>query len=140
VLDVLCILFIFAGLVLGGHMSLAIGAGFLVAYYLLMIEIALATHAVGVFRISFWKFGPTELRILLAVGTLRLIGSDFVTLAGAEYLLFDVGGVVAIAGLALTFIVSAVANTRTLYRAEPLPARDAASIPLPQEAGRVHAK
>jgi archaetidylinositol phosphate synthase len=140
VLDVLCILFIFAGLVLGGHMSLAIGAGFLVAYYLLMIEIALATHAVGVFRISFWKFGPTELRILLAIGTLRLIGSDSVTLAGAEYLLFDVGGLVAIAGLVVTFIVSAAANTLALYRAEPLPAREAAAISLPQEAGRVHAK
>src|SRR6478735_8184486 len=77
VLDVLCILFVFAGLVLGGHMSLAIGAGFLIAYYLLMIEIALATHAVGVFRISFWKFGPTELRILLAIGSLRLMSSGF---------------------------------------------------------------
>ena len=72
VLDVLCILFIFAGLVLGGHMSPMMGAGFLLAYYLLMIEIALATHAVGTFRISFWKFGPTELRILLAIGTLQL--------------------------------------------------------------------
>src|SRR4029453_641005 len=49
VLDVLCILFIFAGLVLGGHMSFVVGAGFLLAYYLLMIEIALATYAVGVF-------------------------------------------------------------------------------------------
>ena len=121
-------------------MSLAIGAGFLVAYYLLMIEIALATHAVGVFRISFWKFGPTELRILLAVGTLRLIGSGVVTIAGAEYLLFDVGGVVAIVGLALTFIVSAASNTRALYRAEPLPPRDAAPAYLPEGAGRVHAK
>jgi phosphatidylglycerophosphate synthase len=121
VLDVLCILFIFAGLVLGGHMSPAIGGGFLLAYYLLMIEIALATHAVGTFRISFWKFGPTELRILLAAGTLRLIQSPYVTLAGSKYLLFDIGGAVAIAGLLFTFIVSAVANTRMLYRAEPLP-------------------
>jgi len=32
VLDVLCILFIFAGLVLGGHMSLPVGGGFLLAY------------------------------------------------------------------------------------------------------------
>jgi hypothetical protein len=100
-------------------MSLAIGAGFLVAYYLLMIEIALATHAVGVFRISFWKFGPTELRILLAVGTLRLIGSDFVTLAGA--------------GLVVTFIASAAANTRALYRTEPLPARETAPISRPKK-------
>jgi phosphatidylglycerophosphate synthase len=125
VLDVVCILFIFAGLVLGGHMSLAIGAGFLIAYYLLMIEIALATHAVGVFRISFWKFGPTELRILLALGSFRLMHSDFVTLAGSTYRLFDIGGVLAIVGLIITFVVSAVANTRKLYAAEPLPGRTA---------------
>jgi archaetidylinositol phosphate synthase len=123
VLDVLCILFIFAGLVLGGHMTPLMGAAFLLAYYLLMIEIALATHAVGTFRISFWKFGPTELRILLAIGTLRLIQSGTVTIAGSTHLLFDVGGAVAVAGLAITFVVSAVANTRALYRAEPLPGR-----------------
>src|SRR6266545_1382978 len=121
VLDVLCILFIFAGLVLGGHMSAATGGGFLLAYYLLMIEIALATYAVGTFRISFWKFGPTELRILLAIGTLRLLQSDYVNIAGARYLLFDIGAAVAIVGLVLTFLVSAAANTRTLYKAEPLP-------------------
>ena len=125
VLDVLCILFIFAGLMLGGHMSLAVGAGFLIAYYLLMIEIALATHAVGVFRISFWKFGPTELRILLALGSLRLMHSDLVTLAGSTYRLFDIGGVVAIIGLVITFVVSAVANTQKLYAVEPLPGRAA---------------
>ena len=123
VLDVLCILFIFAGLVLGGHMSPMIGGGFLLAYYLLMIEIALATHAVGTFRISFWKFGPTELRILLAIGTLRLLQSGTVTIAGSTHLLFDVGGAAAIAGLVVTFVVSAVVNTLALYRAEPLPGR-----------------
>lgn len=124
VLDVLCILFILAGLVLGGHMSLPIGAGFLLAYYLLMIEIALATYTVGVFRISYWKFGPTELRIFLAIGSLKLLGSDFVTIAGHDYRLFDIGGAVAIIGIVATFIVSAITNTRRLYLAEPLPARD----------------
>jgi phosphatidylglycerophosphate synthase len=132
VLDVLCILFIFAGLVFGGHMSLPVGGGFLLAYYLLMIEIALATHAVGIFRISFWKFGPTELRILLAIGSLRLLQSDFVTVAGVDYLLFDVGGVVAIAGLVVTFVASAFANTRALYAAEPLPPRNARPRSLQQ--------
>ena len=139
VLDVLCILFIFAGLVLGNHMSVTIGGGFLLAYYLLMIEIALATHAVGTFRISFWKFGPTELRILLAIGSLRLVHSDVVTIAGSDYLLFDVGGVVAIAGLVVTFIVSAISNTRALYVAEPLPGRGA-DIPFHPRAHAVQAK
>jgi archaetidylinositol phosphate synthase len=121
VLDVLSILFIFAGLVLGGHMSAGLGGGFLLAYYLLMIEIALAAHAVGTFRISFWIFGPTELRILLAAGTLRLLWSNEVTIAGYRWLLFDFGGALAIAGLAVAFVTSAVANTVALYRAEPLP-------------------
>lgn len=121
VLDVLCILFVFAGLILGNHISVAIGGGFLLAYYLLMIEIALATHAVGVFRISFWKFGPTELRILLAMGSLRLIHSDLVRIAGADYRLFDVGGFVGIIALVITFLLAATRNAYTLYKAEPLP-------------------
>jgi phosphatidylglycerophosphate synthase len=121
VLDVIGILFVIAGLVLAGFMSLAIGAGFLIAYYLLMVEIALATHTIGTFRISYWKFGPTELRILLAAGTLQLLHSPEVTLFGSRYLLFDIGGASAIAGLLLTFVVSAITNTRLLYRAEPLP-------------------
>jgi archaetidylinositol phosphate synthase len=123
VLDVLSILFVFAGLVLGRHMSAPLGGGFLLAYYLLMIEIALAAHAVGTFRISFWKFGPTELRILLAAGSLRLLWSGQVTIAGARFLLFDVGGAIAIAALVAIFLTSAAANTVALYRAEPLPDR-----------------
>ena len=123
VLDAVGIAFLFGGLVFGGYMSPAIGAGFLLAYYLLTIEIALATHSVGVFRISYWKFGPTELRILVAVGTLQLLRSEFVSLFGYRMLLFDIGGAVAIVGLLGTFIASAIQNTRTLYRAEPLPGR-----------------
>jgi len=123
VLDAVGIAFLFGGLVFGGYMSPAIGAGFLLAYYLLTIEIALATHSVGVFRISYWKFGPTELRILVAIGTLRLLRSEFVSIFGQPMLLFDIGGAVAIVGLLVTFIASAVQNTRTLYRAEPLPGK-----------------
>ena len=78
VLDVIGILMLLAGFALGGFMSPMVAAGFLIAYYLLMVEIALATHAVGTFRISFWKFGPTELRILLAIGTLQLLRSPYV--------------------------------------------------------------
>jgi archaetidylinositol phosphate synthase len=122
VLDVVGILFLFSGLVAGGFMTPIVGAGFLIAYYLLNVEIALATHTVGTFRISYWKMGPTEMRILLAVGALQLLRSPDVVIFGNRHLLFDVGGVAAIAALVATFIASAVSNTRTLYRREPLPA------------------
>ncbi|MGH9374252.1 MAG: CDP-alcohol phosphatidyltransferase family protein [Vicinamibacterales bacterium] len=132
VLDAVGILFLIGGLVAGGFMSLAPGAAFVVAYYLLTIEIALATHALGTFRISYWKFGPTELRILLAIGTLQLLRSPWSTIADYRVLLFDLGGTAGAVALLLTFIVAAVGNTRKLYRMEPLPGRTTA------HAGRRH--
>jgi len=121
VLDVVGILWLFVGLVAGGFMTPLVGAGFLIAYYLLNVEIALATHTVETFRISYWKMGPTELRILLAAGTLQLLRSPDVAFFGGRYLLFDVGGLVAIAALLATFVESAISNTRLLYQREPLP-------------------
>ena len=73
------------------------------------------------FRVSAPKVGPTEPRILLAVGTLTLYYKPTVVLAGAEYLLFDVGGVVATLGMFGALMLAAGRNTVALYRAEPLP-------------------
>jgi phosphatidylglycerophosphate synthase len=123
VLDALGILFLMAGLMAGGYLSLPFGGGFLIAYYLLTIEIALATHALGTFRLSFWKIGPTELRIFLAAGTLLLLRSDSVVIAGHRWLLFDVGCAVSAIGVLATFVVASIANARELYRREPLPPR-----------------
>jgi phosphatidylglycerophosphate synthase len=121
VLDSIGILFVTGGLMLGDFVSTGVAAAFLISYYLLSNEIALATHTVGTFRISYWKFGPTELRILLAAGTIQLLRSPEVTMFGSRVLLMDVGGAVAVVGLVGTFVASAIVNTRALYRAEPLP-------------------
>jgi archaetidylinositol phosphate synthase len=121
VLDAVGFVALFGGLVLGGHMSSVLGLGFLATYFLLVVEVALATHARGTFRMSAWGMGPTELRIVLALGTLQLMRSDVVSMFGNQWLLFDVGGAVGIAGLLLTFVVSAVTNGVALYREERLP-------------------
>jgi archaetidylinositol phosphate synthase len=121
VLDAVGFALLFGGLALGGHMSVAVALAFVGSYYLLLVEIALATHARGVFEISFFKLGPTELRILLAIGTLQLMRSDAVLIFGHRWLLFDVGGAVGIAGFLLTFAVAALRNGVALYREERLP-------------------
>ena len=121
ILDTFGALFVLVGLAISGHMTPIVAAGFLVAYYVLSIEIYLATYCVGRFQMSFWGWGPTELRILLAVGALMLFVKPIVTIAGMHLRLFDVGGVVAIVGLFATAIISSVGNTRRLYAAEPLP-------------------
>ena len=123
VLDAVGFLAIFGGLILGGHMSPALGLAFIAAYYLVVIEIALATHSRGTFRLSAFGIGPTELRILLALGTVQLMRSDAVHILGHRWLLFDVGGAVGIAGFLLTFVRSAVVNGVALYNEERLERR-----------------
>jgi len=118
VIDAFGILFLVAGIALSGYMSVWIAAGFLIAYYLLSIEIALATVSLGKFRLSFGLFGPTELRILLSFGNIFLFFRPYIQLFGDRYKLFDVGGVIGIGVLLIIVLHSAVKNTVTLYREE----------------------
>src|SRR5882724_6124399 len=105
VLDACGSVFVFVGLALSGFMNERIALGLLVVYLLLSVEAYLATYTVGKFRLSFAAFGPTELRVLLIAGNIALLcGRVYATLAGAKYLLFDVGGAIGIAGMAVALI------------------------------------
>jgi phosphatidylglycerophosphate synthase len=109
------------GLAFSGFMHPRIAIGLLVAFLMLSIQSYLATQALGEFRISFWRFGPTELRILLAAGNLALFWRPVVHLFGARFRLFDVGGAVGLAGMGLIIVVFTLRNTLRLYREERLP-------------------
>jgi len=119
--DALGTAFLMVGLALSGYMSPYIALGLLIVYFLLSIEVYLATYTIGTFHLSFWKFGPTELRLLLCVGNLALFRWPVVGLFGARFLLFDVGGAIGIAGMSLMLVASAIRHTRVLYQAERLP-------------------
>ena len=106
------------GLALSGYMHPWIAIGLLVAFLMLSIQTYLATHALGEFRLSFWRFGPTELRILLAVGNLALLWKPMIRVFGGEYRLFDVGGAIGLAGMGLMLVVFTIENTVRLYREE----------------------
>lgn len=106
------------GLALSSYMHPSIAVGLLVAFLMLSIQSYLATHALGEFRISFWRFGPTELRILLAIGNLALLWKPIVSLFGGKYRLFDVGGAIGLVGMSLMLVFFTTQNTMRLYREE----------------------
>ena len=106
------------GLALSGYMHPWIAIGLLVAFLMLSIQSYLATHALGEFRLSFWRFGPTELRILLAVGNLALLWKPVVHFFGGRYRLFDVGGAIGLAGMGLMVVFFTIQNTIRLYGEE----------------------
>ena len=120
VLDIVGITLLVAGLACSGFMNPVIALAMLVAYLLVSGEVFLATAVRHVFRMSFAGFGPTELRIVLAVGTLALFRDPQVNTGVFGRLpLFDVGAIVATAGLAIALLVSITRNTGALARAEP---------------------
>lgn len=109
------------GLALSGYMHPWIAMGLLIAFLMLSIQSYLATHALGEFRLSFWRFGPTEIRILLAIGNLALLWKPMVHFLGGLYRLFDVGGAIGLAGMTLMVFAFTAQNTLRLYREERIP-------------------
>ncbi|HZU24289.1 MAG TPA: CDP-alcohol phosphatidyltransferase family protein [Bryobacteraceae bacterium] len=120
VLDACGSLFIFGGLALSGYMSERVAVGLLVAWFLLSIETYLATYTLGRFELSAAFFGPTELRLLLIAGNFALMFHPIALIFGRPFLLFDVGGVIGIAGMTAALVTAIVRHTAFLYRAETL--------------------
>jgi hypothetical protein len=80
----------------------------------------LATCAIGRFHLSHGLFGPTEIRILLIAGNGFIAVQPYVEIASRRFLLFDVAGVAAIAGMALMALAVSIRHTAMLHREETL--------------------
>jgi phosphatidylglycerophosphate synthase len=119
-IDTLGGLFLMGGLAISGIVDWRIALGMFIAFLMLSVEVYLATYTLGTFRLSFAKFGPTEIRILLALGNVVLWFNPEMRVLGSSYRVFDVGGVVASAGMVLMLVVSMICHTVKLYRAETL--------------------
>ena len=116
--DVFGALFLVAGLAASGHMAPAVATGLLVAYLVFSVNLYLATHTLGRFKMSYGRVGGTELRLILAAANVALMAWPSLWLFGRPVRLFDVVGVMATAGLAGTLLKSVAETTRELYRLE----------------------
>jgi phosphatidylglycerophosphate synthase len=119
--DVLGAVAMMAGMAWSGLLHWQVAMAMLVGFLVLASESYLATYTLGRFEMSQGMFGPTEIRILLAVGNVALLRSVYATVFGHRWLLFDVGGVIAAAGMLVMAIMVTVRHTVELYREEPLP-------------------
>jgi phosphatidylglycerophosphate synthase len=118
ILDAIGMFFLVGGMSLSGFITPAIAFAFLIAYLLLSIEVFLATYTIGKFHLSYWSFGPTELRILLSIGNTVLFWHPRAKIFGHEYLLFDIGFAIGTVALAIILVQAAVKHTVQLYKEE----------------------
>jgi phosphatidylglycerophosphate synthase len=112
-IDSIGALALMTGLGLSGYMHPFLAAGLLVGFLLLSIQSYLATYTLGEFQLSFWSFGPTELRLLLSIGNLALL--RWPTVLKEHYRLFDIGGVIALAGMTAMLMFSVGKNSYRLH-------------------------
>ena len=120
VLDLVGTALLLGGLAASPFMSPVLALALLVCYLLAAGEVFLATTVHGIFRMSFVGIGPTELRLIIAAGTLALFRDPHVALGPLGLVrLFDLGGVIAVVGLIGAFAMSAVRNTVALAKMEP---------------------
>ncbi len=121
VVDVVAISLLMGGMALSGHLSPTIAAFFLVGYLLLSSEVFLATHVLNKFQISFFKFSPTELRILLIIGNLFVYYMNpRIKWLGDIWQLYDIGFAIGAAGVLLIFAITSIRHTVQLYNEERL--------------------
>jgi len=118
IIDSFGAVFLMGGLGLSGYVDWRVATGMLIAFLLLSIESYLATYTLGVFRLSFAKFGPTEIRILLAVGNIVLWLHPDARVPWTSYRILDFGGLAAAIGMLIMAVVAAIWHTQALYRQE----------------------
>ena len=119
--DVLGAVALMCGLGASGLLHWPTAMAMLIAFLVLSSESYLATYTLQCFELSQGIFGPTEIRILLILGSLAALRSPYSTVLGHRVLLFDLGGTIATLGMAAMAIAVAVRHTAQLYRQEPLP-------------------
>jgi archaetidylinositol phosphate synthase len=116
ILDSIGSVALMVGMALSGYMSPALAISLLVLFLLLSIQSYLAAYTLGEFRMSFWSFGPTELRLLLVAGNLALF--RWQTILHGHYRLFDFGGAIGIAGMSAMLVFFTIKNIVRLYQEE----------------------
>jgi phosphatidylglycerophosphate synthase len=116
--DTIGALALMSGLAASGYLHWSIAIGMLVCFYVLSIESYLAAYSLGRFHISHGLFGPTEIRILLIAANIWITWRPYVQIGSRKFLLFDVGGAIAIAGMAMMALGPIIRHIRTLYREE----------------------
>ncbi len=112
--DALGAFFLLGGMGLSGLLDSRLAVGLLIVYFLMNINVYLATHTRGVFKISYGAFGGTELRILLALANLAALAWPEVDVAGLKLRLFDVFALLGLVGLGIVLARSVVQNVRVL--------------------------
>ncbi len=109
-LDSLSIIIIAIGVGLSPYARFEFVMFALVGYLLMSILVYIRTYVYGIFKISYYKIGPTEVRLIIIIlNTLvYFLGADEYVYNGERYTILDFASIFFAIGLLIIFILSIV--------------------------------
>jgi phosphatidylglycerophosphate synthase len=118
---------ILLGLGLSPYARFDLAALALIAYLMMSVLVYVRTYVQGVFKISYGKIGPTELRvvILLANTFIFFFGNPQIHLPFVTLSLVDLLVILIAVGLLVVYVVTALQEARALAHEEGKPAGNA---------------
>lgn len=112
------------GLGLSPYVSFNVAAMALIGYLLMSVFVYVRTFVDGVFQISYAKFGPTELRVIIVIlnALMFFFGAPKIALSFGTFTIYDgLVGIIA-ALLIVLFVVSSWQKARALSQIDQRPA------------------
>ena len=116
--DAMSTLLVVLGLGLSPYVKFEIACLALVSYLLMSVLVYIRTYVDGVFKISYGRFGPTEVRLIVIIANtvIYFLGNPVVRLWFAVISIYDlIAGIVAVL-LAVIFIFSTIKQARELAK------------------------
>ena len=117
-IDTISEVLVFLGLAISPYVKFEIATLALIGYLTLSIYVYLLTYVIRVFRISFAKLGPTEIRIIgiLCNTLLFFVGKPTITLPFGTFTFYDIIVAIVAAALFIVFIVNTIITSSKLSR------------------------
>jgi len=109
------------GIGLSAYVGMTYALGVLVTYLMMSILTYVTSQVTGIFRISYGKFGPTEVRAIIILGcaVCYVVPNPVVHLGTFGPRLFELVTLVVTVMLALSFLADAIRTARSLAALEP---------------------
>jgi len=109
---------VFLGIGLSPYIRFEIACLALIGYLLMCILVYVRTTVNGVFRISYAKIGPTELRVLVIIvnAVLYFVGNPVIALPFGRFTIYDLVGIVVAVALTAAFIVSTIIDATQMAK------------------------
>jgi len=116
--DAMSTVLVVFGLGLSPYVRFEIACLALISYLLMSVLVYIRTYVEGVFKISYGKFGPTEVRLIVIIANtvIYFVGNPVITLRFGAISIYDlIAGIVA-ALLAVIFVFSTIKQARELAK------------------------